>query len=404
MAVADQVADELFGFVGRVARGTSVEELQSRYLDGVGKFVRSSAAGLYVLNPFTRGAESIAARGVSDFFLSRYEEFGRREDPVLERAIACGRSVDSGQLMPIEAWVRLPVYGQVFGLHRMTHLLETPLIVDDTIQGTLNFGRTAAEGPFTAQERAMADTMARLLSVTLASVRARTTLQRERDQMLAALELCSDAIVVTDLRTATRRLNSAARKLLARLREGDMGLDDLLVQPVRVGEAVRHETVVVQADGSSALLCARSMKAGEDRSVVVTFLELIAASEQRVSAIADRGLTRREQQVAELAANGLRDGEIAQQLFLSPYTVKQYLKGVYSKLGVRSRVDLARMAVQAAPGRGNGDGRQRQIPSAEGMTRSAPSRAWTPVGERICLEAPVEEASGAGRRGEAASN
>jgi DNA-binding CsgD family transcriptional regulator len=396
VAPTDPLAQALFDFVGRVAQGTSIEELQSRYLDGINDFIPSSAAGLYVLNPFTRGTESIAARGVSDFFLSRYEEYGRQEDPVLQRILAAGRSADSGQLMPVDAWTRLPVYGQVFGLHRMTHLLEAPLIVDDTIHGTLNFGRNDSEAPFTAQERALADSIARLLAVTLSSVRVRTSLQRERDQIVAALELCGDAMVVTDLRTATRRMNGSARKLLARLREGELGLDDLLVQPVRVGEAVRHETVVVQVDGSTGLLCARSMQAGDDRSVMVTFLELIAsANEQRVSPITDRGLTPREQQVAELAANGLRDCEIAQQLFLSPYTVKQYLKGVYRKLGVRSRVDLARLAVQPTlmpepdePADG---------PSGEGPSTSAPSRAWTPAGDRICLGGPVDEAARAAR-------
>ena len=52
-------------------------------------------------------------------------------------------------------------------------------------------------------------------------------------------------------------------------------------------------------------------------------------------------LTSGEKQVAELAAQGMSNKEIAQQLYLSVYTVEQHLSKAYSKLGVRSRSQLA---------------------------------------------------------------
>jgi DNA-binding CsgD family transcriptional regulator len=52
-------------------------------------------------------------------------------------------------------------------------------------------------------------------------------------------------------------------------------------------------------------------------------------------------LTPSEAQVAELAARGLTNKAIAQQLYLSVYTVEQHLSKAYSKLGVRSRSQLA---------------------------------------------------------------
>ncbi len=342
-------SNAIFDFVGHVARATTIEALQSRYLDGIGRFVTSSAAGLYVLNPFTHGAESIAAHGVSDFFLSRYEEFGRREDPVLHKVVAERRPMHNRQLMSLEDWTGLPIYGEVFYLHRMGNLLEAPLVVDDQVHGTLNFGRRAGEGVFTAAEQANAEAIAKLLGVVLLSVRARSLLERERDQVLAALELCSEAVVVTDLGSAERRMNAAARRLLARLPDADAGLNDLLTQPSRVGETNRYEAAVTLSDGTAALLCARSTPSGDDGAVIVTFLELIK-SVQAGLGWAVEGLTRRQQQVAELAAGGLHDWEIAEQLHLSRYTVKQYLKGVYSKLGVRSRVDLTRLVLRSQQG------------------------------------------------------
>jgi DNA-binding CsgD family transcriptional regulator len=58
-----------------------------------------------------------------------------------------------------------------------------------------------------------------------------------------------------------------------------------------------------------------------------------------------RGVGRRlspaEEQVALLAASGLRNREIAQTLTLSVRTVESHLSNVYAKLGVRSRTELA---------------------------------------------------------------
>lgn len=53
-------------------------------------------------------------------------------------------------------------------------------------------------------------------------------------------------------------------------------------------------------------------------------------------------LTPTEQKVAELAASGLRNREIASQMFVSEKTVEANLSRVYGKLDIRSRAELAR--------------------------------------------------------------
>ena len=58
-------------------------------------------------------------------------------------------------------------------------------------------------------------------------------------------------------------------------------------------------------------------------------------------------LTTREREIAGLAGAGRTNREIAEQLVLSPRTVDAHLRNVFSKLGVRSRVELAR-ALQGA--------------------------------------------------------
>jgi DNA-binding CsgD family transcriptional regulator len=55
-------------------------------------------------------------------------------------------------------------------------------------------------------------------------------------------------------------------------------------------------------------------------------------------------LTTSELTVARLVAEGLTNREVAERLFVSPHTVSSHLRHVFSKLGINSRVELARLA------------------------------------------------------------
>jgi DNA-binding NarL/FixJ family response regulator len=61
-------------------------------------------------------------------------------------------------------------------------------------------------------------------------------------------------------------------------------------------------------------------------------------------------LTRREREVAELAARGASNREIADELFISPKTVEAHLARTFAKLGIRSRAALA-TAIEREPAR-----------------------------------------------------
>jgi DNA-binding CsgD family transcriptional regulator len=65
-------------------------------------------------------------------------------------------------------------------------------------------------------------------------------------------------------------------------------------------------------------------------------------------------LTATEERVAELAAQGLRNAEIAARLHVTKKTVEATLSRVYRKLGVRSRTELARREVPTEPSDASG--------------------------------------------------
>jgi DNA-binding NarL/FixJ family response regulator len=57
-------------------------------------------------------------------------------------------------------------------------------------------------------------------------------------------------------------------------------------------------------------------------------------------------LTPREREVLALMAEGFMNSEIAEQLVVSLYTVKNHVSSIISKLGARNRVEAVRMAIE----------------------------------------------------------
>ena len=65
------------------------------------------------------------------------------------------------------------------------------------------------------------------------------------------------------------------------------------------------------------------------------------------------GLTPAEQATSNLVAQGLSNQQVAEQMYVSAHTVAYHLRNVFRKLGISSRVELARVVAEHA-------GRQRR--------------------------------------------
>lgn len=80
------------------------------------------------------------------------------------------------------------------------------------------------------------------------------------------------------------------------------------------------------------------------------------------------GLTRREQEIAQLLFNGASTEEILEQLVISRDTLKTHLRNVYRKMGVRDRRELTRLLVnelhQAIQGMDSGQAGRSSLPPA----------------------------------------
>jgi DNA-binding NarL/FixJ family response regulator len=76
---------------------------------------------------------------------------------------------------------------------------------------------------------------------------------------------------------------------------------------------------------------------------------LVARAAPIAGSVASR-LTRREQEVLGLLAEGLEQDDIANRLFITPKTVAKHIERILSKLGVRSRAQAIVIALRGDSG------------------------------------------------------
>jgi DNA-binding CsgD family transcriptional regulator len=327
-----------------MARADDLAALEQTYLRRAREYVDMPMYGLYLFDAAGAGVERIAVEGVSDYFVSRYERV-RGMDLVLDRVLAEGEPVSNTMVMPVDAWLRHPVFREAGQLHDMIWVIEAPALAGERTIGTLNFGGDRRRGPPTAGEREIAAALGQVVGIAVDVVRRRCLEAEAHAQMTAALDCSATPVVVTDGLRGARHVNASAAALLARIVDGHAWIDRLTARSN--GETPSWgEAEVALVEGGRTRLRARTrvMPDFPTTSISVLHLDGVGA----VAPVAHLGqLTPREREVAGLVAEALTDHEIGERLCLSPHTVREYVKAIYRKLGIKSRVALARVVLNA---------------------------------------------------------
>ena len=119
--------------------------------------------------------------------------------------------------------------------------------------------------------------------------------------------------------------------------------EDEVLEAIRLGV---QGVVLKEMAARLVVQCVRKVAAGEQwlekRSVSLALERLLKreAATREIAAL----LTSREIEIVRMVADGLRNREIADRLYINEGTVKAHLHNIYEKLKVNSRLQLARYA------------------------------------------------------------
>jgi DNA-binding CsgD family transcriptional regulator len=110
-----------------------------------------------------------------------------------------------------------------------------------------------------------------------------------------------------------------------------------------LGAALRRDSHRVKAREQLRVAADLALRCGATRLADTARTDLLAtgARPRRVELSGVEALTPSEHRIATMASHGMSNREIAQALFLSPWTVKAHLAHIYQKLTIDSREHLA---------------------------------------------------------------
>jgi len=150
-------------------------------------------------------------------------------------------------------------------------------------------------------------------------------------------------VIIMDLRMpgiggieATRRIlqaNPSIRILVVTLLEED----DTLFAALRAGA---RGYILKEASEVEVLRAIRAVGEGEaifSTSMAQRLVGFFSAPQQAASSLPFADLTEREREILALIAQGRSNSEIAQQLVISPKTVRNYISSIFGKLQVADR-------------------------------------------------------------------
>ncbi|WP_326837054.1 LuxR C-terminal-related transcriptional regulator [Amycolatopsis rhabdoformis] len=150
------------------------------------------------------------------------------------------------------------------------------------------------------------------------------------------------AIVVVGADARIRAATPAAREWQSRLDEVAPGRFEVLVHAVTAGTraAGSFRARVRDASGGWLVLHGSALVADEGATETVVTVDRASAADLLGVLFAAYDLTIRERELCHEVLAGQSTSDIAARLAISPHTVRDHLKSVYAKLGVRSRGEL----------------------------------------------------------------
>jgi DNA-binding CsgD family transcriptional regulator/PAS domain-containing protein len=281
------------------------------------------------------------------------------EDPAVEEFLRLAKALTAA------AWVELvlrpigPAPAQTYLLGtRKQKSCELSLDVGVDFDATIRLGKVPRlEGD-----------IANILTGSLKRILAHRYLLIEMNLLRGAMETTSNSVLIFDHEGRILFANPPADQLLSLQTEDELlarsnghpkqplfSLMCALVDHVSAGAgAAGSWKGVVELDEGRVLSCEVTRVEDADpeglKAVLVVLQPAESASEIRVQTFATNfGLSPREREVLYLLGRGLTTVAMAEELGISPHTVRDHLKNLYRKTGTKGRSELLGLITRGSP-------------------------------------------------------
>jgi DNA-binding CsgD family transcriptional regulator len=355
-------------------------ELWCDALGAINHLVGAQAAAYMWVNAEDQRAEVLATSGFDDEVVRRYE--GPEGFPKDVRAqywgnLVPGLAFREFEYVPDRAaydaseWIRWQY--EATGLY---WCMSANVGMQGLWHDYLSVNRLHVRGPHTDAEKTRMNALLPHLSRACELHRLVSRLEERYGAVLAALDKFLVGLVLLDVKGRIVVANRAARMACeatglltlrsdGRIRAHDAS-DDASLQAMitrssltaHAGDQFDGGTLVLRKPGSSKTLLLEIMPVRDDgfvdndhlRGAAVFVLEPTLRCRFSVDGLSKIfALTGSERSVAAMLVNGTDVSEIAETRGTSTETVRSQLKSILSKTGVRSQVDLVRLAAKANP-------------------------------------------------------
>jgi len=358
---------EMMEFARVAALSRDLESLRTDTLHLIRRVFRSESTILWLMGPGKRAVEPIEANVQKQFF-PMYRDYYYRKNPFdpVNMGGFKGTTLTLEQILPYREFQKTEYYNDFIRPQKIRRQMVVYIRVGGELTSLICTHRSR-DRRFTREDRAAGDLVSSHLSAAFERIQMFEEVEKKGSFLQMVLDCTDTGIAVLDLEKRPIFMNKKAAVICAGIRKEPLPLpvnrDEFVIpEPVLkdcelVGKIHEHGR---RAGGDTRAAKKRVMQVsslekylfrsrivddpltGFGHPVFLVTMETLPVHPEINEDAVRKGynLTKRETEIVTYIFRGFRNAEIAERLFISEGTVKNHLRNIFEKAGVKNRTGL----------------------------------------------------------------